>query len=44
VKLRFSAGLTMPQAAEALGLSLAAAERHWTLVQTGETLNPITQL
>ncbi len=34
VKLRFFAGLTMPQAAEALGISLATAERHWTFVRT----------
>jgi RNA polymerase sigma factor (TIGR02999 family) len=30
VKLRFFAGLTMPEVAEALGISLATAERHWT--------------
>src|SRR5262245_4359651 len=30
VKLRFYAGLTMPEAAEALGVSLATAERQWT--------------
>jgi RNA polymerase sigma factor (TIGR02999 family) len=30
VKLRFFAGLTMPQAANALGVSLATAERYWT--------------
>jgi RNA polymerase sigma factor (TIGR02999 family) len=29
VKLRFFAGLTVAQAAEFLGLSLATAERHW---------------
>jgi RNA polymerase sigma factor (TIGR02999 family) len=29
VKLRYFAGLTMPQAAEALGISLATAERDW---------------
>jgi RNA polymerase sigma factor (TIGR02999 family) len=29
VKLRFFAGLTMPEAAQSLGLSLAAAERYW---------------
>ncbi|MFO0811356.1 MAG: ECF-type sigma factor [Gemmataceae bacterium] len=29
VKLRFFAGLTMPEAAAALGISLATAERHW---------------
>jgi RNA polymerase sigma factor (TIGR02999 family) len=33
VKLRFFAGLTMPQAAEALGVSLATAERHWTFAK-----------
>jgi RNA polymerase sigma factor (TIGR02999 family) len=30
VKLRYFAGLTTPQAAEALGISLATAERYWT--------------
>jgi RNA polymerase sigma factor (TIGR02999 family) len=30
VKLRYFAGLTMPQAAEAAGLSLRVAERNWT--------------
>src|SRR5262249_7911964 len=30
VKLRFLAGLTMPEVALALGLSLATAERYWT--------------
>jgi RNA polymerase sigma factor (TIGR02999 family) len=30
VKLRFFAGLTMPEVAEVLGISLATAERHWT--------------
>ncbi|HLJ94530.1 MAG TPA: ECF-type sigma factor [Gemmataceae bacterium] len=34
VKLRFFAGLTMREAAQALGLSLATAERHWTFVRT----------
>jgi DNA-directed RNA polymerase specialized sigma24 family protein len=29
VKLRFFAGLTTPQAAEALGVSLATAENDW---------------
>jgi RNA polymerase sigma factor (TIGR02999 family) len=33
VKLRFFAGLTMPEAAQALGLSLATAERHCTFVR-----------
>src|SRR4051812_45911526 len=30
VKLRFFAGLTMPEIAQALVLSLATAERYWT--------------
>jgi RNA polymerase sigma factor (TIGR02999 family) len=30
VKLRFFAGLTMPEIAQALGFSLATVERHWT--------------
>src|SRR5215213_6165283 len=30
VRLRFFGGLTMPEAAAALGISLATAERHWT--------------
>jgi RNA polymerase sigma factor (TIGR02999 family) len=30
VKLRFFAGLTVPEAAAALGISVATAERHWT--------------
>ena len=30
VKLRFFAGLTMPEIAKALGLSLATVERYWT--------------
>jgi RNA polymerase sigma factor (TIGR02999 family) len=30
VKLRYFAGLSMPQAAEALGISLRTAERNWT--------------
>jgi RNA polymerase sigma factor (TIGR02999 family) len=34
VKLRFFAGLTMPEAAEALGISLATAERYWTFART----------
>ena len=29
VKLRFFAGLTIPQAAEALGISVSTADRHW---------------
>jgi RNA polymerase sigma factor (TIGR02999 family) len=34
VKLRFFAGLTMPEAAAALGVSLATAERHWAFART----------
>jgi RNA polymerase sigma factor (TIGR02999 family) len=34
VKLRFFAGLTMPEAADALGISLATAERYWTYART----------
>jgi RNA polymerase sigma factor (TIGR02999 family) len=34
VKLRFFAGLTMPAAAQALGISLATAERQWAFVRT----------
>jgi RNA polymerase sigma factor (TIGR02999 family) len=34
VKLRFFAGLTMPEAAQALGISLATAERQWAFVRT----------
>jgi RNA polymerase sigma factor (TIGR02999 family) len=34
VKLRFFAGLTMPEAARALGISLATAERYWTFART----------
>ena len=30
VKLRFFAGLTMPEIAQALGISLATTERYWT--------------
>ncbi|QEG34781.1 ECF-type sigma factor [Bythopirellula goksoeyrii] len=30
VKLRFFAGMTIPEAAEALGISHATAERYWT--------------
>jgi RNA polymerase sigma factor (TIGR02999 family) len=30
VKLRFFAGLTMPEIAQVLNISLATAERHWT--------------
>jgi len=34
VKLRFFAGLTMPEAAQALEISLATAERYWTYART----------
>lgn len=34
VKLRYFAGLTVPQAAEALGISLRSAERNWTYART----------
>jgi RNA polymerase sigma factor (TIGR02999 family) len=34
VKLRFFAGLTMPEVAQALDLSLATVERYWTYART----------
>ena len=34
VQLRFFAGLTMPEVAAALGISLATAERHWTFARS----------
>ena len=34
VKLRYFAGLTMPEAAAALGISLATAERYWTFARS----------
>lgn len=34
VALRYFAGLTMPQAAEALGISLRTAERNWTYARS----------
>lgn len=34
VKLRFFAGLTMPEVAQSLNLSLATVERHWTYART----------
>ena len=34
VKLRFFAGLTMANAAEAMGVSLATAERYWTFARS----------
>lgn len=33
VKLRFFAGLTLPEAAQALGVSRATAERHWAFAR-----------
>jgi RNA polymerase sigma factor (TIGR02999 family) len=33
VKLRFFAGLSLPQAAQTMGLSLATAKRHWTFAR-----------
>jgi RNA polymerase sigma factor (TIGR02999 family) len=34
VKLRYFAGLTMPEAARALGMTLRTAERNWTYART----------
>lgn len=34
VKLRFFAGLTVPEAAQVLGISQATAERYWTYART----------
>ncbi len=34
VKLRFFVGMTMPQAADALGIPLRTAERNWTYAKT----------
>jgi DNA-directed RNA polymerase specialized sigma24 family protein len=34
VKLRFFAGLTMPEIARVMKISLATAERHWTYSRT----------
>jgi RNA polymerase sigma factor (TIGR02999 family) len=34
VKLRFFAGLTMPEIAKTMRISLATAERHWTYART----------
>jgi RNA polymerase sigma factor (TIGR02999 family) len=34
VKLRFFAGLTMPEAARALDISLATTERYWTFARS----------
>ena len=33
VKLRYFTGMTMPEAAQALGVSLATAERYWTFAK-----------
>jgi DNA-directed RNA polymerase specialized sigma24 family protein len=33
VKLRYFAGMSMPEAAEALGTSLRSAERVWTFAR-----------
>lgn len=33
VKLRYFAGLTMPEAAQAMKISVATAERHWTFAR-----------
>jgi DNA-directed RNA polymerase specialized sigma24 family protein len=49
VKLRFFTGLTMPEIARVLKVSLATAERHWTYARTwlyaelkdrGDSANP----
>jgi RNA polymerase sigma factor (TIGR02999 family) len=34
VKLRYFAGLTIPEAADVLGVSVATAERYWTFART----------
>jgi RNA polymerase sigma factor (TIGR02999 family) len=34
VKLRYFAGMTMPEAAEALNMPLRTAERNWTYART----------
>ena len=34
VKLRYFAGLTMPETAQTLGISLRQAERNWTYART----------
>ena len=34
VKLRFFGGLTMPEAADVLGVSVATAERYWTFARS----------
>jgi DNA-directed RNA polymerase specialized sigma24 family protein len=34
VKLRYFAGLSLPEAAAALGISLATAKRHWVYARS----------
>ena len=34
IKLRYFAGMTMPQAAQTLGIPLRTAERNWTYART----------
>jgi DNA-directed RNA polymerase specialized sigma24 family protein len=34
VKLRYFAGLTLEEAAEALGISAASAKRHWVYARS----------
>jgi RNA polymerase sigma factor (TIGR02999 family) len=41
VKLRFFAGLTMPEAAQALGVSLAMAERYWSFARSWLYAEPV---
>ena len=33
VQLRYFAGMTLPQAAEAMGISTATASRHWAFAR-----------
>src|SRR5262249_4573896 len=40
VKLRFFAGLTMPEVAQTLGLSLATVERYWTYARSWLSADP----
>ena len=37
VKLRYFAGLTIPEAAEVLGISTPTAERHWAIAKCGSS-------
>ena len=39
VKLRYFSGLTVPQAANALGISVTTANRYWTYAARGSTKN-----